>query len=453
MNRYVDEAPMSSSAPANGATSSGGRPRIVVAQLGARRHYAVPRIVHDAGMLARLYTDTYVGDKPWLERLLGLVPKHWLPERARRLRGRKALGVPADKVTSLDLFGLRYERARRRAERAARPSAAFAYWGKRFCVRIVAGRPPQADLVWAFNGAALELFQWAKGRGMRCVLEQTSAPHAVMRRLVSEEVERWPGWEPGLEPPPEPDPLSERERAEWRLADLVIAGSQFVVAGIEACDGPADKCVVVPGGVDAATFTPRPRGRSDRLRVLFAGRVCLMKGAPYLLEALRRLGPRQIQARFAGEVALAPDKLRPYREVAVFLGPVPRPLMPQLYRWADVLVLPSICEGSAMVVYEALSAGTYVITTPNAGSVLEGSSPHGQLVPIRDVDALVAALGTRLAAQADDRPQQTDGLPVGVDLAAYRHRLIRVVDGMAALPHALGPEQATEQAAAGGRPG
>jgi hypothetical protein len=42
--------------------------RFIVAQLGARMHYAVPRIFHEAGILERLYTDSYVGNKPWLAR-------------------------------------------------------------------------------------------------------------------------------------------------------------------------------------------------------------------------------------------------------------------------------------------------------------------------------------------------------------------------------------------------
>lgn len=446
MNRYLDGAPMSSSAPANGERGPGRRPRIVVAQLGARRHYAVPRLLHDADMLTRLYTDGYIGNKPWLERLLDLVPEAWLPDRASRLRGRKAPCVPPKKVTSFDLLGLRYDRARQRTT-AAGTSTLFAHWGGAFCARVVASRPPQADMVWAFNGAAFELFRWAKERGMRCVLEQTSAPHAVMRRLVVEEIERWPGWEPDLRPPPEPDPLAEREKAEWRLADLVIAGSRFVADGIEACNGPRERCVVVPAGVDASTFeprTPRARGRGAKLRVLFAGRVSLMKGAPYLLEALRRLGPERVEARFAGRVAIAPERLSAYHDVASFLGHVPRARMPSLYRWADVCVLPSISEGSAMVVYEALATGTDVITTPNAGSVLDGPCPDGQIVPIRDVDALVAALGARLAAPADDRPQQAGFLPPAVDLTAYRHRLIQVLDGMTMMSDA--------QAAASRRP-
>ncbi|SMH55479.1 hypothetical protein SAMN05661107_3072 [Maritimibacter sp. HL-12] len=50
-------------------------PRITVAMLGARMHYAVPRILHQAGMLHALVTDAYLGDgalRRGLARLAGL---------------------------------------------------------------------------------------------------------------------------------------------------------------------------------------------------------------------------------------------------------------------------------------------------------------------------------------------------------------------------------------------
>ena len=61
------------------------------------------------------------------------------------------------------------------------------------------------------------------------------------------------------------------------------------------------------------------------------------------------------------------------------------------YRWADVFVLPSICEGSAAVCYEALAYGLPVITTPNAGSVVR-NGVDGYIVPIRDADAIACKL-------------------------------------------------------------
>jgi glycosyltransferase involved in cell wall biosynthesis len=62
--------------------------------------------------------------------------------------------------------------------------------------------------------------------------------------------------------------------------------------------------------------------------------------------------------------------------------------------WADVFLLPSICEGSALAIHEALAAGLPVVTTPNSGSVVR-DGVDGYVVPVRDVDAIVDRL-TRL---------------------------------------------------------
>ena len=46
--------------------AANNRPQVIVAQIGARMHYAVPVLLHRAGMLAHFYTDAYVGSgSPW----------------------------------------------------------------------------------------------------------------------------------------------------------------------------------------------------------------------------------------------------------------------------------------------------------------------------------------------------------------------------------------------------
>jgi hypothetical protein len=67
-----------------------------------------------------------------------------------------------------------------------------------------------------------------------------------------------------------------------------------------------------------------------------------------------------------------------------------------------------------------------VITTANAGSVLSGTSAFGEIVPIRNVDAIAAALGRRR-----DRPdaRRGGGSPPLVGLEAYRDRLLQAASG------------------------
>lgn len=44
--------------------------KIIVAQFGVRMHYAVPRMFYEDGMFELLYTDIYIGNKPWLKSCL-----------------------------------------------------------------------------------------------------------------------------------------------------------------------------------------------------------------------------------------------------------------------------------------------------------------------------------------------------------------------------------------------
>jgi hypothetical protein len=77
-------------------------------------------------------------------------------------------------------------------------------------------------------------------------MEQTIAPAEVEDRLVSDELEAFPGWEERGGADPYRAEFAARERAEWSGADLILCGSDFVRQGIAACGGPIERCRVVP---------------------------------------------------------------------------------------------------------------------------------------------------------------------------------------------------------------
>lgn len=405
--------------------------KVTVAMLGARGHYAVPRLLHEADLLDRFFTDSYVGNKPWLESLLRAVPRSIAPRGVQRWLGRKDAVLPAVKVESFETLGLWYAWARSRASTHRESQAVSLEAARRFNREILRAGLGDAPVVWGFNGASLELFRVAKAQGRRCILEQTILPAELEFSLMRGELARWPGWQPGLQLPESDSEVIQRARQEWELADCIVAGSDFVRAGLETCGVPTTRIRVVPYGVDVARFRSAEAGQrrtGEPLRVLFAGEVGLRKGVPDLLHALAMLGPGKVQARFAGRVALARERIAPSSEVATFLGPVPRTQMPDLYRWADVFVLPSIVEGSATVTYEALLTGLPVVTTPNAGSIVE-DRVNGFVVPIRNPGALAEAIGR----YADDHSLlashrlATSNSHSAAGLARYREDLVRVV--------------------------
>jgi len=369
------------------AASHDSRLGFAVAQLGARRHYAVPRILYGAGLLERLYTDI-CAVKGW-PRLLDAIPGGLRPAGLRRLMGRVPDGVPAERITSFTRFGIEYAWRRARARRPGEITATHLWAGRRFCQLILRQAFRGASGIYCFNSAGLELLRAARERGALAVMEQTIASVETQEGVLRKERERFPAWETFREDPFRVE-LAEREKREWENSDLIVCGSEFVRQSIAEAHGPVERCVVVPYGVDSKFTLDRKVRPNSILHVLFVGSIGLRKGAPYVLEAVRRLG-RAVHVRMVGPITVSAKAQAELRQHVELTGAVPRSEILGHYRWADVFLLPSLCEGSATVCYEALAAGLPVITTPNAGSVVR-DGVDGFIVPIRDPEAIAEKL-------------------------------------------------------------
>src|SRR5579883_2070896 len=276
------------------------RKRVDVAILGARMHYAVARILAQADLLGTLYTDTYLGNKPVLGGFLRRVPPRYRPTAVRKLLGREAQGVPAQRIVSFDTLGLKAGWSRRRIRSRGELLELNVRIAKEFCDRVVRCGFGDAGAVYALNWEALEIFREARRRGLFTILEQIIAPAPVEYDLLAAETRRWPGAQDRAAVDPANNPLVRRGEAEWPLADCIVCGSEFVAQSLVSQGVDPRRCHVIPYGVDTSVFHPRREpGRGDELKVLFVGAVGLRKGVPYLLEALRKLKGASLQCRLA----------------------------------------------------------------------------------------------------------------------------------------------------------
>jgi len=353
-------------------------------------HYAVPRILESAGRLERLYTD-FVALSPWPALLGAMARVNGANGALGRMAARIPQGIPHRKITHWPAFGIEYHLRQGRARTPEQLTATYLWAGTEFCRRVIRHRLGNARAVYTFNSAGLELLEHARQKGLLRATEQTSAPCRVEDQLLAEEHSAWPGWGTPRQPNASRAALDARERAEWESADLIVCGSEFVRRGIAQCGGPVDRCVVVPYGVDASLPNGPERRRPDgRLRVLVVGGVRLQKGAPYALQAARA-AKGWVEFQWCGGIGVPPAAARELQEYVELRGVVARPEMAKHHAWADVFLLPTICEGSATACYEALAAGLPVITTENAGSVVRDGI-EGFIVPIRDAPAIVDRL-------------------------------------------------------------
>ncbi|MBM7331130.1 glycosyltransferase family 4 protein [Brucella intermedia] len=354
---------------------------VVVSQLGARRHYAVPRIFANNQRLAHFYTDI-CAFQGW-PRLLGNVPPNALPSSVRRLVGRKPQGIPLKQMTTFPVFGL-HSAIRRLANQTGPKSTANAIWAGETFGRLVAESGFHgAGGVYAFSGEAVEVLSAARKAGLWTAVDQVIAPRAIVDRLGQEEELLNPGWQLPVEDDGYCEAFAERERTEWQLADLVVCPSPFVARHVAEEGCAPEKIVVVPTGVDTRFQIERKARAPGKLRVLTVGAVGLRKGSPYV-GAVSKLLAEQAEFRMVGPLELLPDAQAKLAATVELTGPIPRSEMRKQFEWADAFLLPSLCEGSAISVYEALAAGLPVICTENTGSVVR-NGVDGYIVPIRDV--------------------------------------------------------------------
>ncbi len=377
------------------------KPKVAVAQLGARKHYQEPLLIKQWGMLDTLYTDFYAGNIPILPILKQPIIVNRLPQIFKQALERYEPGLNPARVIHFPVLGYQYAQKLRQTK-GKDLSSIYMWANSIFNKSILQTGLGDANVIYGFNGASLELFQYAKQQGIKCILDQTLAERSLVHQLLVAEENLCPGWSKipftvsaaDLE-------LAQREQQEQDLADHIICGSQFVKDSLIARGVESKKITVVALGRIKESQTSQnivqrsiPKERGDGLRILFAGEVGLRKGIPYLLEALKQLqGQVPFTCKIAGGIGIHPQKVAEYSHVADFLGRVTRSRMAELYAWADVFVLPSICEGSAMVTYEALNWKLPIITTNNAGSVVK-HGVDGFLVPIRTSEDIAEKLIT-----------------------------------------------------------
>lgn len=372
---------------------------VMVAQIGARMHYAVPEIMARNGLLHSFHTDIVspvrrTGTVPPLLRNSPLV---------RRYIGRTISDDLRKRTIQHRLAGIWYGYRLKRARTLQARLAIFESIARTFGRQVARSDMTGASAVYAYTSAGREILERTRPLGMHGFLEQYIASQPMRDALLAEERARfadWETWSGGLVEDP-----AHRDRlfAEWDLADTIVCPSDYVAQSLRDEGVDPARLAVVPYGVPlppaAPGAGPGATGHRRRLRILFVGTVELRKGVHYLRDALATLPRDAYEARIVGSVRLSDAGRARLSEVAEVVGRVPRPDMAGQFAWADVFVLPSLCEGSATVTYEALSHGVPVICTPNTGSIVRDGET-GFIVEAFSAEAIAEVLH-RLVDDAD----------------------------------------------------
>jgi glycosyltransferase involved in cell wall biosynthesis len=261
----------------------------------------------------------------------------------------------------------------------------------------------KVDIIHAWPLGALNTIKAARRLGIPVALERCNAHTRFAYEVVQKECERL-----GVPLPKDHEhaynaSALQREEEEYNLADAILCPSDFVVKTFLDQGFPREKLTQHQYGFDEKIYYPdssQTKNNNHGLTVLFVGGCAPRKGLHYALEAwlkspAHRDGTFMIAGAFVPGYAEKLSGLLSHPSVQL-LGF--RKDVPELMRRSDILVLPTIEEGSALVTSEARGSGCVLLVSEAAGAVCK----HGENALVH-VAGDVATLAKHMIMLYEDR--------------------------------------------------
>ncbi len=203
-----------------------------------------------------------------------------------------------------------------------------------------------------------------------------------------------------------------RYRRTYARADKILCGSNYVMRDLQKqLRLPPDKfAYLCDNGVAPEAFHVPARGKDRIVRLLFVGRLVLLKGVDMLLHAVQRLAEKY-PGRFEltivgdGEERSALEQHACTLGIAgcvKFVGWQNQPALADFYASADIFCFPSVREFGGAVVLEAMAAGLPCLVAAYGGPAEYVTPQTGFTLSIRSRAQLVTETVERIVQLADD---------------------------------------------------
>jgi glycosyltransferase involved in cell wall biosynthesis len=245
-----------------------------------------------------------------------------------------------------------------------------------------------ANIFVAESQIALHSFRKARSLGMSVILDRTNSHICHQSKIVDQEFRRH-----GLDFRINSLPVIQKALAEYDEADYIFVLSNYVKDTFLEHGVPESKIRVVTSGIDLTHFHPSVK-EDDIFRLIYCGALCMKKGVHILLKAYSELKLPNSELWLIGPQSKdIHPYLEHYKECFRLIGVVPNYKLRLFYSQGSVFIMPSLEEGLAKVVIEAMACGLPVIATHNTGAadvVREGID--GYILPSRNVKRLQEAI-------------------------------------------------------------
>lgn len=339
--------------------------KILVVHPGKQHSYRTAKALFDSGKLCKYITSVYNGEGT----LTNILYKFSKGTMKKKIGSHNVLGLPEEKIEVrcewlgiLSLIILKISCLRKFYERFNQ------FLNDIFAQEIVRiALQEEVDAVISYDNNSCKLFETLKQKApkIKCILDVSIVTRPFMREvflndycITSEEslLNEYP------------DIMNtnghRRIYKEIRLADYFLVPSEIVQKSLIYCGADQAKIRMVPYGTDCSKFEYCSKELPKKpLKLIFVGAINHRKGLHHLLKIVASMNEDEVDLTLVGEYNSHGSLYKEYSSInnIHFCGFVAHDHLVKIYQESDVFVLPSLGEGMAMVIIEAMSCGLPVI--------------------------------------------------------------------------------------------
>ena len=222
----------------------------------------------------------------------------------------------------------------------------------------------KVDLVYCYEDIALNTFQKAKQHHKHTCYDLPIGYWRYSRKLMADEKQKNPDWYKTIGGFNDCEKKTVNKDKEIELADFIIVASSFTKKSLSLYPGELPPIYIVPYGFPPVndkrqySFTEH-----QKIKLLYVGGLSQRKGLSYMFDALKGLEDYyELTIVGGGDI----DRCKSLRQSISnhhYLPPMSHDKILKLMSESDILIFPSLFEGFGLVITEAMSQGTPVITT------------------------------------------------------------------------------------------
>jgi glycosyltransferase involved in cell wall biosynthesis len=249
--------------------------------------------------------------------------------------------------------------------------------------------PLDTQIFIGWSSGCLHSLRWAQERGMKTMVVRGSTHIQNQLHVLKAENAKW-----GIQSELPAPQVVEREIEEYELADYIFNQTPHVKSTFLNNGISEDKIIQFPTGVDVSQFQPKDK-RDDVFRIVYCGALSLRKGLIYLLKAFQMLRlPKAELVIVGGAFKEMEEFFKPFfGDNIIYKGVVPFSQVHDEMSQGSVFCFPSLEEGQAAVLAQAMACGLPIIATKESGAeVFVDDGQEGFFVPKCNVEAIAERL-------------------------------------------------------------